>query len=169
MGNNFNISGVWQSLNDLWIPIILVVAGVIAAIFLIRFLVKKKWIGAVITMVIVAILAGGVIVYRFPHNIIDIKAEDVSKIVISDVEVTDTELIQDILDEFGVSEYKRTLPSSIGGRHKYSVQVYDTDGELKIRLGIADEFMVDTGTFWEQRESGKLDLSLLQTITEGAK
>lgn len=28
MGNNFNISGVWQSLSDLWLPIALAIVGI---------------------------------------------------------------------------------------------------------------------------------------------
>ena len=78
------------------------------------------------------------------------------------------EQIQDILDELNSSEYKRALPSGIGGREQYSVEIYDKNGEVELSLGIADESMVNTGTFWEQRENGKLDLSLFQAITEEA-
>lgn len=168
MGNNFNISGVWQSLSDLWFPIALAVAGIIIVALLIRFIIKKKWVGVVATVVIAALVVGGGIIYRLPHTLSNIEAEEISKIEVSNVEVTDPELIQDILDELNGSEYKRTLPSSIGGREKYSVEIYDKNGEVELSLGIADESMVNTGTFWEQRENGELDLSLFQAITEEA-
>lgn len=168
MGNNFNISGVWQSLSDLWIPIALAVAGIIIAALLIRFIIKKKWAGVVATVVIAALVVGGGIIYRLPHALSNIRAEEVSKIEVSNVEVTDPELIQDILEELNSSDYKRTLPSSIGGREKYSVEIYDKNGEVELSLRIADESMVNTGTFWEQRENGELDLSLFQAITEEA-
>ena len=141
MGNNFNISGVWQSLSDLWIPIALAVAGIIIVALLIRFIIKKKWAGVVATV-------------------------EISKIEVANVEVTDPELIQDILDELNGSKYKRALPSGIGGREKYSVEIYDKNGGVELSLGIADEFMVNTGTFWEERENGELDLSLFQAISE---
>ena len=80
--------------------------------------------------------------------------------------ITDPELIQDIQDELNGSKYKRALPSGIGGREKYSVEIYDKNGRVELSLGIADEFMVNTGTFWEERENGELDLSLFQAITE---
>lgn len=168
MGNNFNISGVWQSLSDLWIPIALAVAGIIIVALLIRFIIKKKWAGVVATVVIAALVVGGGIIYRLPHTLSNIEAEEISKIEVSNVEVTDPELIQDILDELNGSEYKRALPSGIGGREKYSVEIYDKNGEVELSLGIADESMVNTGTFWEQRENGELDLSLFQAITEEA-
>ena len=168
MGNNFNISGVWQSLSDLWIPIALAVAGIIIAALLIRFIIKKKWAGVVATVVIAALVVGCGIIYRLPHALSNIQAEEVSKIEVSNVEVTDPELIQDILEELNSSDYKRTLPSSIGGREKYSVEIYDKNGEVELSLRIADESMVNTGTFWEQRENGELDLSLFQAITEEA-
>ena len=168
MGNNFNISGVWQSLSDLWIPIALAVAGIIIAALLIRFIIKKKWAGVVATVVIAALVVGCGIIYRLPHTLSNIQAEEVSKIEVSNVEVTDPELIQDILEELNSSDYKRTLPSSIGGREKYSVEIYDKNGEVELSLRIADESMVNTGTFWEQRENGELDLSLFQAITEEA-
>ena len=168
MGNNFNISGVWQSLSDLWIPIALAVAGIIIVALLIRFIIKKKWAGVVATVVIAALVVEGGIIYRLPHTLSNIEAEGISKIEVSNVEVTDPELIQDILDELNGSEYKRALPSGIGGREKYSVEIYDKNGEVELSLGIADESMVNTGTFWEQRENGELDLSLFQAITEEA-
>ena len=166
MGNNFNISGVWQSLSDLWIPIALAVAGIIIVALLIRFIIKKKWAGVVATVVIAALVVEGGIIYRLPHTLSNIEAEGISKIEVSNVEVTDPELIQDILDELNGSEYKRALPSGIGGREKYSVEIYDKNGEVELSLGIADEFMVNTGTFWEERENGELDLSLFQAISE---
>lgn len=168
MGNNFNISGVWQSLSDLWLPIALAVAGIIIVALLIRFIIKKKWAGVVATVVIAALVVEGGIIYRLPHTLSNIEAEGISKIEVSNVEVTDPELIQDILDELNGSEYKRALPSGIGGREKYSVEIYDKNGEVELSLGIADESMVNTGTFWEQRENGELDLSLFQAITEEA-
>ena len=155
MGNNFNISGVWQSLSDLWLPIALAIVGIIILILLIRF-------------IIAALVVGGGITYRLPHALSNIQADEISKIEVSDVEVTDPALIQDILDELNSSEYKRALPSGIGGREQYSVEIYDKNGEVELSLGIADESMVNTGTFWEQRENGKLDLSLFQAITEEA-
>ena len=168
MGNNFNISGVWQSLSDLWLPIALAVAGIIIVALLIRFIIKKKWAGVVATVVIAALVVEGGIIYRLPHTLSNIEAEGISKIEVSNVEVTDPELIQDILDELNGSEYKRALPSGIGGREKYSVEIYDKNGEVELSLGIADESMVNTGTFWGQRENGELDLSLFQAITEEA-
>ena len=118
MGNNFNISGVWQSLSDLWFPIALAVVGIIILILLIRFIIKKKWAGVVTTVIIAALVVGGGIIYRLPHTLSNIQADEISKIEVSDVEVTDPALIQDILDELNSSEYKRTLPSSIGGLGK---------------------------------------------------
>ena len=168
MGNNFNISGVWQSLSDLWIPIALAVAGIIIVALLIRFIIKKKWAGVVATVVVAVLVAGGGIIYHLPHTLSNIEAEEISKIEVANVEVTDPELIQDILEELNSSDYKRTLPSSIGGREKYSVEIYDKNGEVELSLRIADESMVNTGTFWEQRENGELDLSLFQAITEEA-
>jgi hypothetical protein len=168
MGNNFNISGVWQSLSDLWLPIALAIVGIIILILLIRFIIKKKWAGVVTTVIIAALVVGGGITYRLPHALSNIQADEISKIEVSDVEVTDPALIQDILDELNSSEYKRALPSGIGGREQYSVEIYDKNGEVELSLGIADESMVNTGTFWEQRENGKLDLSLFQAITEEA-
>ena len=168
MGSNFNISGVWQSLSDLWLPIALAVAGIIIVALLIRFIIKKKWAGVVATVIVAALVVGGGIIYRLPHALSKIQAGEISKIEVSNVEVTDPALIQDILDELNGSEYKRTLPSSIGGREQYSVEIYDKNGEIELSLGIADESMVNTGTFWEQRENGKLDLSLFQAITEEA-
>lgn len=168
MGSNFNISGVWQSLSDLWLPIALAVAGIIIVALLIRFIIKKKWAGVVATVIVAALVVGGGIIYRLPHALSNIQAGEISKIEVSNVEVTDPALIQDILDELNESEYKRTLPSSIGGREQYSVEIYDKNGEIELSLGIADESMVNTGTFWEQRENGKLDLSLFQAITEEA-
>ena len=164
MGNNFNISGVWQSLSDLWLPIALAIVGIIILILLIRFIIKKKWAGVVTTVIIAALVVGGGITYRLPHALSNIQADEISKIE----EVTDPALIQDILDELNSSEYKRALPSGIGGREQYSVEIYDKNGEVELSLGIADESMVNTGTFWEQRENGKLDLSLFQAITEEA-
>ena len=111
-------------------------------------------------------MAGGGIIYRLPHTLSNIEAEEISKIEVANVEVTDPELIQDILDELNGSKYKRALPSGIGGREKYSVEIYDKNGGVELSLGIADEFMVNTGTFWEERENGELDLSLFQAITE---
>ena len=66
MGNNFNISGVWQSLSDLWIPIALAVAGIIIVALLIRFIIKKKWAGVVATVVVAVLVAGGGIIYHLP-------------------------------------------------------------------------------------------------------
>lgn len=166
MGNNFNISGVWQSLSDLCIPIALAVAGIIIVALLIRFIIKKKWAGVVATVVVAVLVAGGGIIYRLPHTLSNIEAEEISKIEVANVEVTDPELIQDILDELNGSKYKRALPSGIGGREKYSVEIYDKNGGVELSLGIADEFMVNTGTFWEERENGELDLSLFQAISE---
>ena len=168
MGNNFNISGVWQSLSDLWLPIALAVAGIIIVALLIRFIIKKKWAGVVATVVIAALVVEGGIIYRLPHTLSNIEAEEISKIEVANVEVTDPELIQDIQDELNGSKYKRALPSGIGGREKYSVEIYDKNGRVELSLGIADESMVNTGTFWEQRENGELDLSLFQAITEEA-
>ena len=168
MGNNFNISGVWQSLSELWLPIALAVAGIIIVALLIRFIIKKKWGGVVATVIVAALVVGGGIIYRLPHTLSNIQAGEISKIEVSNVEVTDPALIQDILDELNGSEYKRALPSGIGGREKYSVEIYDKNGEVELSLGIADESMVNTGTFWEQRENGELDLSLFQAITEEA-
>src|SRR5699024_432270 len=116
MGNNFYISGVWQSLSDLWIPIALAVAGIIIVALLIRFIIKKKWAGVVATVVVAVLVAGGGIIYRLPHTLSNIEAEEISKIEVANVEVTDPELIQDILDELNGSKYKRALPSGIGGR-----------------------------------------------------
>lgn len=42
MGSNFNISGVWQSINDLWLPIALAIVGIIVLVFLVHFIAKKK-------------------------------------------------------------------------------------------------------------------------------
>ena len=168
MGSNFNISGVWQSINDLWLPIALAIVGIIILILLIRFIIKKKWAGVVTTVIIAALVVGGGITYRLPHTLSNIEAEEISKIEVANVEVTDPELIQDIQDELNGSKYKRALPSGIGGREKYSVEIYDKNGRVELSLGIADESMVNTGTFWEQRENGKLDLSLFQAITEEA-
>ena len=176
MGNNFNISGVWQSINDLWLPIALAIVGIIVLVFLVHFIAKKKWVGVVATVIVAALVVGGGIIYRLPHALSNIQAEEISKIEVSNVEVTDPVLIQDILDELNSSEYKRALPSGhsggedggIGGREQYSVEIYDKNGEVELSLGIADESMVNTGTFWEQRENGKLDLSLFQAITEEA-
>ena len=116
MGNNFNISGVWRSISDLWLPIALAAVGIILVVFFVGFLVKKKWIGVIVTAVVAALLAGGGFIYRLPHSIIDINAKEVSKISVSDIEVTDTETIEDILNDLNDAEYKRTLPSGIGGR-----------------------------------------------------
>ena len=168
MGNNFNISGVWQNLSDLCLPIALAIVGIIILILLIRFIIKKKWAGVVTTVIIAALVVGGGITYRLPHALSNIQADEISKIEVSDVEVTDPALIQDILDELNSSEYKRALPSGIGGREQYSVEIYDKNGEVELSLGIADESMVNTGTFWEQRENGEMDLSLFQAITEEA-
>ena len=99
MGNNFNISGVWQSLSDLWIPIALAVAGIIIVALLIRFIIKKKWAGVVATVVVAVLVAGGGIIYHLPHTLSNIEAEEISKIEVANVEVTDPELIQDILGE----------------------------------------------------------------------
>ena len=77
MGNNFNISGVWQSLSDLWIPIALAVAGIIIVALLIRFIIKKKWTGIVATVVIAALMVGGGIIYRLPHALSNIQAEEI--------------------------------------------------------------------------------------------
>lgn len=52
----------------------------------------------------------------------------------------------------------------IGMAEPVMVQV-DTYGTGNV---CEDESMVNTGTFWEQRENGKLDLSLFQAITEEA-
>lgn len=166
MGSNFNISGVWQSINDLWLPIALAIVGIIILILLIHFIAKKKWAGVVATVIVAALVVGGGIIYRLPHALSNIQAGEISKIEVSNVEVTDPALIQDILEELNGSKYKRTLPSSIGGREKYSVEIYDKNGEIELSLGIADESMVNTGTFWVQRENGKLDLSLFQAITD---
>lgn len=166
MRSNFNINGVWQSVNDLWLPFALVAVGSLVTILLIRFLMKKKWTGAVVMFFITMLMVGGGMVYRLPHRIIDIHAGDVSRIAVSDVEVTDAEMIENILADLNSSEYKRTLPSGIGGRQVYSIRVYDNSGELIFSMGIADESMIDTGIFWEEREEGEFDLSLYQSITE---
>lgn len=113
MGNDFNISGVWQSVNDLWLPFALVAVGSIVTVLLIRFLMKKKWTGAVVMLVIAVLMVGGGMVYRLPHRIIDIHAGDVSMIAVSDVEVTDAEMIENILADLNNSEYKRTDRKSV--------------------------------------------------------
>lgn len=98
MGNNFNISGVWQSINDLWLPIALAIVGIVILVFLIRFIIKKKWAGVVATVVIAALVVGCGIIYRLPHTLSNIQAGEISKIEVSNVEVTDPALIQDILE-----------------------------------------------------------------------
>ena len=166
MENNFSISGIWQSVCDLWFPIAVIAVGVLITVLLILFLMKKKWIGMILMLALAALMVGGGIVYRLPHSIINVNASDVSKIAVSDVEITDTEIIEDILQDLSRSEYKRTLPSGIGGSQEYCIRIYDKNGEIILSLGIADEYMIDTGIFWEKRESGAFNLNLYQSIVK---
>ena len=154
MGNNFNISGVWQSLSDLWIPIALAVAGIIIVALLIRFIIKKKWAGVVATVVVAVLVAGGGIIYRLPHTLSNIEAEEISKIEVANVEVTDPELIQDILDELNGSKYKRALPSGIGGREKYSVDIYDKNGGVELSLESQMSLWLIRGPFGKSVKTG---------------
>ena len=85
---------VWQNLSDLWLPIALAIVGIIILILLIRFIIKKKWAGVVTTVIIAALVVGGGITYRLPHALSNIQADEISKIEVSDVEVTDPALIR---------------------------------------------------------------------------
>ena len=117
MGNNFNISGVWQSLSDLWLPIALAIVGIIILILLIRFIIKKKWAGVVTTVIIAALVVGGGITYRLPHALSNIQADEISKIEVSNVEVTDPELIHEaygkLVDLVIDGGYGKNVPSTV--------------------------------------------------------
>lgn len=125
----------------------------------------KKIIRIVLAMVLMLLVVGGII-YRMPHSIVEVNANDVSKIAVCNVNVTEPQLIEKILEDLGGSEYKRTKPSGIGGYEEYSIRVYDKSDNLICSIGIANEVTVDTGIFFEQRQNGQLDMSLYQSVVE---
>ena len=155
-------NGLWNLFYDLWLPILYFLIIAIAIILFIRFIIKKKRTGVAATLIVVALMMTGGIMYCIPHHIIDTSAEAIYKIEIAETTITDKETIKMILDDLNSSEYKRTLTSGIGGHSEYSVRGYDGNGDLKFHIEIKDEQTVDTGMFWESRISGKLDLSLYQ-------
>ena len=106
-------------------------------------------------------------IYRLPHTLLQWEPEDVSKVEISGVEVTDPEVIEAVWEDLG-GRYRRTLPAVLGGRQTYTIQVYDQNGGLLTSLGIAGEDMVNVGGFWEQRE-GSLNLDLYREIAAGGE
>lgn len=152
------LNNLWKTVCDLWLPIIYFAVIIVAIIFFIRFVVKKKRIGIAATLIVVALMFVGGIVYSTPHHIVDVNTENVAKIEISEATVTDKETIKEILDNLNSSEYRRTFTSGIGGYAEYSVRIYDESGKMILHIGIMDEQTVDTGLFWEKRVDGKLNL-----------
>ena len=121
---------------------------------------KKKWVARAVILAMTVFIVGGVIIYRIPHNIIVVNPESICKIEVSEAEVTDNQIINEILDDLNGLKCKRTLPSGIGGHEEYSVRGYDKSGKLIFSIGIANEQTVDTGLFWEKCVSSKLNISL---------
>ncbi|MFR8873223.1 MAG: hypothetical protein ACLVHV_06935 [Oscillospiraceae bacterium] len=165
---DFHIAGLWQSLTDFWFPMAGIILAVIFLSILISCLRKGKWLGAVVTCLFAAVLAAGAVIYRLPHTLLQWEPEDVSKVEISGVEVTDPEVIEAVWEDLG-GRYRRTLPAILGGRQTYTIQVYDQNGGLLASLGIAGEDMVNVGGFWEQREKGSLNLDLYREIAAGGE
>lgn len=127
----------------------------------------RKCLGVAVIIIMAVFIVGGII-YRRPHNIIAANVENISKIEVSEVTVTDRETIKKILDDLNGSKYKRILLSAIGGHEEYSVRGYNESGKLIFSIGIANEQTVDTGFFWEECTDGKLNLSLYQGIVDEA-
>ncbi len=118
-------------------------------------LLKKKIAGSIAAAAVLSLTAAGGILYCIPHTVIDADIEDVYRIEISDVTVTDRKAIEEILNDLNGSLYKRMLPSGIGGYEECSVRGFDRDGNLLFCLGISDGQTVDTGLFWEKRVNGE--------------
>lgn len=163
--SSVQVEKLWQNLWDLWLPVIGGLLAALAVLLLIHCLHKRRWVGAILVAVLVAASCVGVAIYRAPHALVDWKPEEVSRIMVSGTEVSDPETIAELLADLGGTQYRRTLPSGIGGQEEYSIRIYGRDGTLLCSLGIAGETMVDSGGFWEQRETGWFDLSLYQTLT----
>lgn len=164
-----DVSEAWKSLEDIWLPIAAVVFAVLVFIVLIRCICKIQKVKASVALAFtVMVIAGGLLYFR-PHKIIDLKYNDVSKISVSDTEVTNSETIKKIIDDLNGSEYKRTLPSLIKCKKGITVKIYDKNDKLKYSFELTGNDMVNTGNFWEQRKNGTYDLNLYQTITDSSE
>lgn len=159
-------NNIWDIFYSLRFVIAYAVIFIVAAILLIRFLYKKKAAGIIATAIVLVCLAVSGILCFTPHNILDIDTDEIAKMEISDVTLTDKKAMEEILNDLNSSAYKRTMPSGIGGHEEYSVRAYDKDGKLLFHIGISDKQTIDTGTFWEKRVNGELNLSLYQNIME---
>lgn len=164
-----DVSEAWKSLEDIWLPIAAVVFAVLVFIVLIRCICKIQKVKASFTLAFTVIIIAGGLLYFRPHKIIDLKYDDVSKISVSDTEVTNSETIKKIIDDLNGSEYKRTLPSLIECKKGITVKIYDKNDKLKYSFELTGNDMVNTGKFWEKRKKGTYDLNLYQTITDSSE
>lgn len=164
-----DVSEAWKSLEDIWLPVAAVVFAVLVFIVLIRCICKIQKVKASVALAFTVIVIAGGLLYFRPHKIIDLKYNDVSKISVSNTEVTNSETIKKIIDDLNGSEYKRTLPSLIECKKGITVKIYDKNDKLKYSFELTGNDMVNTGKFWEQRKNGTYDLNLYQTITDSSE
>lgn len=164
-----DVSEAWKSLEDIWLPVAAVVFAVLVFIVLIRCICKIQKVKASVALAFTVIVIAGGLLYFRPHKIIDLKYNDVSKISVSNMEVTNSETIKKIIDDLNGSEYKRTLPSLIECKKGITVKIYDKNDKLKYSFELTGNDMVNTGKFWEQRKNGTYDLNLYQTITDSSE
>lgn len=80
---------------NLWVPIVYLVLTIIGIIQFIRFVLKKKRGSMIVTIFIAVFFFGSGAIYGIPHNIINIDAEDISRIEVSETTVSDKEMIKE--------------------------------------------------------------------------